>query len=56
MREKTEKCIVTFRTTTGAMAMDTSLKISTNTPPRPHITMGPNWGSLFTPMITSVPA
>ena len=22
MREKTEKCVVTFRTTTGAMAMD----------------------------------
>ena len=26
MREKTEKCVVTFRTTTGAMAMERSCK------------------------------
>ncbi len=26
MREKTEKCVVTFRTTTGAMAMERACK------------------------------
>ena len=26
MRERTEKCVVTFRTTTGAMAMECSCK------------------------------
>ena len=26
MRERTEKCVVTFRTTTGAMAMERSCK------------------------------
>ena len=28
MREKTEKCVVTFRTTTGAMAMERACKES----------------------------
>ncbi len=28
MREKTEKCVVTFRTTTGAMAMERDCKES----------------------------
>lgn len=33
MREKTEKCVVTFRTTTGAMAMERTCKAA-NVPGR----------------------
>ena len=42
-------------TLTGARLVCTSLSISTDVPPKPHVINGPNWASTEAPTIISVP-